>query len=238
MWILKRLKVEQTLFGQTIGFQMRTFRFTNDESVTEAQEQSISCQLHLEPSETIVEEQAADCSCHIEADCSGKFVDVTGSVTTAYSYSDDLSDPNSQRFQMYAANIENEMNAIMLQSDSVDSITTTVTSFEPADDGRRRREAGEYVNAKANFEAVAEVAADSSADGVGTALENEVDKSIDDGNDVLLETDSFSQQRNVVSFESKKIGVLFQVKDQFFTQNGVNGHRVRQHVTAYKSEPD
>ena len=215
MWILKRLKVEQTLFGQSVGFQMRTFRFTNDESVTEAQEQSISCQLHLEPSENIVEEQAADCSCYVEDDCSGKFVDITGSVTTAYSYSDDLSDPNSQRFQMYAANIENEMNAIMLQSDSVNAITTTVTSFEPADDGRRRREAGEYVNAKANFEAVAEVSPDSSADHVGAALEDEVDKSIDDGNDVLLETDSFTQQRNVVSFESKKMESYFRWKISF-----------------------
>ena len=202
MWLLKRLNVEQTLFGQTIGFQLRTFRFTNEESVTEAQEQSISCQLHLEPSEDIVEEQAADCSCYTEDDCSGKFVDVTGSVTTAYSFSDDLSDPNSPRFQRYAANIENEMNAIMLQSDSVDSITTMVTSFEPAEDERRRRETGTYVKAKANFEAVAEVSADISADDIGTALEDEVDKAIDDGNDVLLETDSFAQHGNQVLSEN------------------------------------
>ena len=68
--ILIRLKVEQTLFGQTIGFQMRTFRFTTGD--TDAQEQTISCHLHLEPSESISEEQEPNCSCYTEDDCRGK----------------------------------------------------------------------------------------------------------------------------------------------------------------------
>ena len=70
--ILIRLKVEQTLFGQTIGFQMRTFRFTTGETLTDAQEQTISCHLHLEPSESISEKQEPNCSCYTEDDCRGK----------------------------------------------------------------------------------------------------------------------------------------------------------------------
>ena len=67
--ILKRLNVQQTNFGSSIGFSMRTFRFTTGESAADEQEQTITCGLHLGPSEDIVEEQAADCTCHTEAQC-------------------------------------------------------------------------------------------------------------------------------------------------------------------------
>merc|ERR1712136_190185 len=64
-----RLNFQQTTFGQEIGFRMRTFRFTTGESSTDAQQQTVSCELHLEPSADIVEEQAADCSCYTEDGC-------------------------------------------------------------------------------------------------------------------------------------------------------------------------
>ena len=54
---------------------MRTFRFMTGET-TEEQQQTISCDLHLEASEDIQEEQAADCTCHTEQECAeldGKF---------------------------------------------------------------------------------------------------------------------------------------------------------------------
>lgn len=66
----KRLNVQQTLFGQTVGFQMRTFRFNSDEnSRTDAQQQTVACHLHLEPTDDIFRRQAADCSCHTVEEC-------------------------------------------------------------------------------------------------------------------------------------------------------------------------
>ena len=69
--ILKRLNVKQTLFGEKIGFSMRTFRFLSGSELTEPQEQRISCHLHLEPSADIAQEQAADCTCYTEDECQG-----------------------------------------------------------------------------------------------------------------------------------------------------------------------
>ena len=66
----KRLSVVQTEFGQNIGFSMRTFRFTVAGSdATDEQQQTISCDLHLEPAELVSSTQPSDCSCHTEADC-------------------------------------------------------------------------------------------------------------------------------------------------------------------------
>lgn len=53
---------------------MRTFRFISGETATEAQQQTIRCDLHLEPSADIVQAQAADCSCYTEQECQGKFI--------------------------------------------------------------------------------------------------------------------------------------------------------------------
>ena len=50
---------------------MRTFRFISDGSATDAQQQTISCDLHLEPTADIVQEQAADCSCYTQQQCQG-----------------------------------------------------------------------------------------------------------------------------------------------------------------------
>ena len=67
--------MQQTVFGQTVGFQMRTFRFNSDElqnSRTDAQHQTVACHLHLEPTDDIerrYREQAEDCSCHTVEEC-------------------------------------------------------------------------------------------------------------------------------------------------------------------------
>ena len=66
------LNVEQTLFGDSVGFRMRTFRFTTGEDSNVSQQQRISCHLHLEPSENIPEDQEPNCSCYTENECRGK----------------------------------------------------------------------------------------------------------------------------------------------------------------------
>ena len=71
--ILKRLNVEQTVFGETIAFKMRTFRFTSGGTQSAVpQQQTIDCDLHLEPSSAIVQEQAADCTCYSQEQCQGR----------------------------------------------------------------------------------------------------------------------------------------------------------------------
>ena len=50
---------------------MRTFRFVTGETATDAQQQTISCDLHLEPSANIVQGQAVDCSCYTQQECQG-----------------------------------------------------------------------------------------------------------------------------------------------------------------------
>ena len=70
-----------------------------------------------------------------------KTVGISGSIRTSYAYSDELDDPTSELFERYAASVESEMTSIMMQSASVDSISTRVTSFEAAETGRRKRQA-------------------------------------------------------------------------------------------------
>ena len=48
---------------------MRTFRFMSGDTLTEAQQQTISCEVYLEASDGIQEEQAADCTCYTEEEC-------------------------------------------------------------------------------------------------------------------------------------------------------------------------
>ena len=70
--ILQRLNVEQTVFGESIEFKMRTFRFTSGGAQSsDPQQQTIECDLHLEPIATIVQEQAADCTCYTQEQCQG-----------------------------------------------------------------------------------------------------------------------------------------------------------------------
>ena len=70
---MQRLNVEQTVFGETIEFKMRTFRFTSGgASSSDPQQQTIDCDLHLDPIATIVQEQAADCTCYTQEQCQGR----------------------------------------------------------------------------------------------------------------------------------------------------------------------
>ena len=64
----ERLKVVQTAFGKDIGFSFKTFRFMDDQPSNE-QTQTISCELHLDPSDEVIEEQAAKCTCYNESEC-------------------------------------------------------------------------------------------------------------------------------------------------------------------------
>ena len=64
------MNVVQTEFGQSVGFEMRTFRFiTAGSSASEAQDQTIACNLRLEPADDVTSTQPDDCPCHSEADC-------------------------------------------------------------------------------------------------------------------------------------------------------------------------
>ena len=68
----ERLNVTQTAFGKDIGLSLRTFRFIDGESSSSDQEQTISCELHLEPIANVPEEQAADCTCYSADECTGE----------------------------------------------------------------------------------------------------------------------------------------------------------------------
>ena len=52
---------------------MRTFRFiTSEDSQTEAQQQTVECNLYLNPTDDLsrtIQEQAADCACYTVEDC-------------------------------------------------------------------------------------------------------------------------------------------------------------------------
>ena len=67
---MKRLDVVQTEFGQNIGFSMRTFRFlVAGADAADEQQQTISCNLHLEPAADVSTTQPSDCSCYTDDDC-------------------------------------------------------------------------------------------------------------------------------------------------------------------------
>ena len=62
----------QTVFGVNIEFSMRTFLFKTQGSSADEQQQTISCNLHLDPVDDVPSTQADDCSCHSESECTGK----------------------------------------------------------------------------------------------------------------------------------------------------------------------
>ena len=69
--ILNRLNVIQSVFGVNIEFSMRTFLFKTQGSSADSQQQTISCNLHLDPVDDVPSTQADDCSCYSEDECSG-----------------------------------------------------------------------------------------------------------------------------------------------------------------------
>ena len=70
--ILNRLNVMQTVFGANIEFSMRTFLFKTPGSSADSQQQTISCNLHLDPAAEVSSTEPDDCSCYTEEECAGK----------------------------------------------------------------------------------------------------------------------------------------------------------------------
>ena len=74
---LIRLNMVQTLFGRDIAFSVRTFRFTGGNQTSGDQEQTISCELYLEPAADVAATQPDDCSCYTENECA-EFLNIAG----------------------------------------------------------------------------------------------------------------------------------------------------------------
>ena len=64
-----RLNVIQTTFGQDIGFSMRTFWFNAQTSSSTGQDQTVECNLRLDPVASVSSSQPNDCTCYTQADC-------------------------------------------------------------------------------------------------------------------------------------------------------------------------
>ena len=69
------LNMNQRSFGKDIEFSFRTFRFTGGNQTSDDQEQTISCELHLEPAADVPHEQASGCTCSDVEDCAGELFD-------------------------------------------------------------------------------------------------------------------------------------------------------------------
>ena len=75
LYLLSRLNFSQTEFGENVSFSFKTFRFMGSGAATdEGQQQTISCDLHLEPSASVTQQQQSDCSCYTETDCAGEIL--------------------------------------------------------------------------------------------------------------------------------------------------------------------
>ena len=72
--IFDRLNVMQSVFGVSIEFSMRTFLFKTNGSSADEQQQTISCNLHLDPVADVSSTEPDDCSCYSEEECSGKAI--------------------------------------------------------------------------------------------------------------------------------------------------------------------
>ena len=62
----------QSLFGANIEFSMRTFLFKTNGLSAEEQQQTISCNLHLDPAADVSSTEPDDCSCYSEDECTGE----------------------------------------------------------------------------------------------------------------------------------------------------------------------
>ena len=57
------------MFGANIGFSMRTFHFKTHRSSIE-QQQTLACNVHLDPIDAVPSTQPDDCACYSEVQCS------------------------------------------------------------------------------------------------------------------------------------------------------------------------
>ena len=74
----------QTVFGTNIEFSMRTFLFKTQGSSAEEQQQTISCNLHLDPAADVSSAEPDDCSCYSAEECSGKIGYISSSERLSY----------------------------------------------------------------------------------------------------------------------------------------------------------
>ena len=79
--------MEQTQFGGSVAFSMRTFRFKNEGAAADEQEQTITCTLRLEPSEEISQDQAPDCTCYTEEECQSEYYKSIHKTRECFSFS-------------------------------------------------------------------------------------------------------------------------------------------------------
>ena len=106
---------------------------------------------------------------------------LTGSITTAYDFSDDLNNPESDLFKEYASTVESEIGSIMMRSSMMQSVQLEVTGFIPVQAARKRRQAVGNVKAMAEFEALAEVPETVAIEDVQSAVEIEVQSASNEG---------------------------------------------------------
>ena len=119
-----------------------------------------------------------------------QYMTLTGSITTAYSFSNDLNNPESDLFKEYASTLESEMSSIMMRSSMMKSVDLQVTGFQEVSEGRKRRQASD-TKAMAEFEAFAQVSEDAAMEDVQGAVENEIQSATDEGLE-SLDADSFN----------------------------------------------
>ena len=69
MLFQKRLNVVQTKFGADIGFSMRSFWFNAETSSSTGQQQTMECNIRLDPVAAVSSSQPNDCTCHTREEC-------------------------------------------------------------------------------------------------------------------------------------------------------------------------
>ena len=137
---------------------------------------------------------------------------LNGSITTAYSFSNDLNNPESDLFKEYASTLELEMSSIMMRSSMMKSVDLQVTGFLEVSAAKKRRQATTTTTttitttittsiatpttvatakAIAEFEAFVEVSEDAVMEDVQGAVENEIQLATDEGLG-SLDADSFN----------------------------------------------
>ena len=82
MLFQKRLNVVQTKFGADIGFSMRSFWFNAETSSSTGQQQTMECNIRLDPVAAVSSSQPNnsqpsnsqpnDCTCYTRAECSAQ----------------------------------------------------------------------------------------------------------------------------------------------------------------------
>ena len=122
---------------------------------------------------------------------STQLMKLSGSITTAYAFSNDLNDPESDMFIEYATTVESEMTSIMMQSSMMKSVDLQVTGFQPVSASRKRRQVVTDAKAKAQFEATAQVPESASMNDVQDALEAKIQSASDDWFE-SLDSESFN----------------------------------------------